>query len=221
MVDPFFKESVFRNGAAGRAAAFQIVSKTSSKLMAVFVAFVCWLARKFCSIRWTVLFVTLVVYALGIPFLLLIFMRVTALGFIELSPSIFGEKLSRLPGLAPLARFEGWHKLTIGHLFAVGLMAFVMIAWHYLARDYLLANGNRFRAGMWKLDNASFFLRAAGLLLLFCDVTLFYIGFLNVSSWSTVPKYFPGLVVTAMYQAGFMVFTFLSTHLCLSIRRVQ
>jgi hypothetical protein len=173
------------------------------------------------SIRWFRLFLAIAWEAAGLGFLALIYLLVTSQGLTELSPPIFGQRLARLPGFGWLANYQGWHRLTVGHVGAMGLMVFVAVAWFLLARDWLLTQGNKLDAAQWNLRNARVFWRVAGLGLLFADGVLFFRGLVEMSSWTASPSYFSAFVLTVVYLCALMVFSFVSVLLWSHVRRVE
>lgn len=179
------------------------------------------LFRKLGSVRWLQLVVAIVWEIVGLSFLALIYLLVTSQGLTELSPSVFGQRMSKLPGFAWMAGYQGWHRLTVGHVAAVGLMIFVTVAWFLLVRDWLLTRGNQLDEWEWRIRNASLFWRIAGLGLMFADGVLFFRGLVEINNWSLSPDYFSAAVLTVVYLSALMVFSFMSVLLWSYIRRVE
>lgn len=177
--------------------------------------------NRFRSFRWTRLMIAILWEVAGLGFLALIYLLVTAQGLAELAPAVFGQRMSKLPGFGVMAGFQGWHRLTVGHVAALGLMLFVIVSWCLLIREWVLVHGNRLDEDFWKVRNTRLAWRVAGLALLAADGLLFYRGLVEINSWSSSSGYSSAFVLTIVYVAALEVFSLGSVHLWSKVRRSE
>jgi hypothetical protein len=143
--------------------------------------------------------------------LLLGFLNVMVLsqGLIELSPNLFGARLSTMPGFGGLAGYLVWNRVLVGHLIALGFFCVMAFAWKVVVRDLLLARGNELiDESEWNVARARVFWRVCCGVLMATDALLFYYGVTQSNLWLKQTHYFSALVSTLMYLAIVAVYSF-------------
>jgi hypothetical protein len=146
----------------------------------------------------------------GLALLGFLNVMVLSRGLIELSQSLFGAKMSAMPGFGFMAGYQVWNKVLVGHVIALGFFCFMAFAWKLVVRDLVLARGNELiDASEWNLKNSRLFWRIGCGVLMACDGILFFYGVTQSNLWSrTTTPYFAALVSTLMYLAIVAVYSF-------------
>lgn len=130
----------------------------------------------------------------------------------------FGEKLSKTPFMASLARYEETRRLQVAHAFALLFMVIVFVTWEILVQTLFGDDGffERFR----KPDVAKRLMFAIGAAVLAVDAWFYYSGITN-SSWGGATLSAQALLATVGFVAVNAAATVFSVFLCPAESRTQ
>ena len=149
----------------------------------------------------------------GLAFLGLLNVMVLSGGLIELSPSLFGAKMSTMPGFGWMAGYLVWNKVLVGHVIALGFFCVMAFCWKIVIKDLLLRHGvEEIDPDKWDVQRARVFWRSACAILMLCDALLFYYGVTQSNLWLKQSHPFTALVSTLMYLAIVAVYSFGSLY---------
>lgn len=153
--------------------------------------------------------------AVGLGVFGLLNVLVLSQGLVEISPSLFGAKISTVPGLSFMAGYLVWNKVLIGHVIAVGFFACMAFAWKILVRDLLLARGNEITNddSEWNVHNTRLFWRISCGVMMSMDAILFYFGVTQSNLWTGRPHYFTAFLATILYLSVAAAYSAISLYL--------
>jgi hypothetical protein len=135
----------------------------------------------------------------SLPFLLLICTTVIANGLRSMS-GYFAGRLSSWPGLGFLAAYEGWHKLDVAGVVAVGLLAleyFLLV----IALRYFLVPGAMKDTDNWLPENERILAWVFFVVLTLGEALCFFRGVLySETGWDEGPAVLTGLAGSLLYM---------------------
>jgi hypothetical protein len=154
--------------------------------------------------------------SLTVAYLGFMYLLFTCQGLIELFPEMFGTRVSK--GVRSLARYEPWHRMTIGHVVAAGLMVAVLVSWFWLLREWTLVGGNKIDPTKRKVRPTRLLFTAAACTLLAADCVLFFHALRRANTWTGTDNTFAAVILTGLYLGMLVVFSLVSVGLWSNVR---
>lgn len=149
-----------------------------------------------------------------LPPIMIVYIMLVAPGLRFIAPE-FGVKLHKfpLPGFSYLRHYEGFDRMDLAHIFAVIMLVAV---WYFLLKLMTIVFDDKFYFAnkSWNSEPYSWFVLAAGLVLLVIDCVLFYTSLTcHGSVWGGSVFSFSATLATLLYLSLNLFIVFVTFNL--------